>query len=1446
MVDVIKNKKEDINSKLKDTKTIKKESNGFPILKFDDLVISAEKLKDSRVFQKVVRRKEYEIIIPKDEKEILLRDLKTSSFSRMAERLVQFYVELDPTIDYLAQNYYINEYLKKNNFHLPWIVPIVRDLKKIYKKKLEGPFVLQQDSNQLTEAQKNFNNISNIDQSQVIVENLHNYQSIEPINMINHIGNYVLRVTKDLPEQKDKLIIDHSYLQFRGSYQDWKLVQLIERKKSIRKDVVIGFEKVDRVVGEQLNVIGFAQLPRGYPNLSSTKIQDDWFNHSKIMIKTNGLESILREFIPTIGAILSQKPEELDFSNVTDIRILFKLFAEYGHGLQSLTPANRKQIAELIQSNLDLITKDKYVVTDRLEYPFLEKELIGARGSGILSETVINHPAMIEYRIPLENYRNIFHRYLQIVGRLDNGEIWFSLIGDNGDNQEKKTAISLAVKQYRIIVNNKEIKQELENSYPNLRKRTPEDLSLYENLENPILNILEPNQDKRDRIAWYQYFKKAIPDRREKNFLFHGKTIGCQHDYDRLYQLFEDSSDSYPFGKRYTKIVPHGGVVCDFCGTTLIDENDLIDQGYDIKGQKINTYDNEGLIYETSNIDLFLKKNKTEIVRSGEKLVEQWLDISQKSLSNRQIKIIKYEILKPYEQVILDNKFFHGLQQNPNKLINVKEQQFGVFLVTKYNITDAKQNINIIFLQKLFRFFYSLASIYDIVIQRVAVFMVFLNWHLVSEDPSYIDPNLLLHFYNLEQIGHIFMSYNLNERNMMESLKTQNNRKKGDKESDQFFDIFIEKASPTIPRNVEGSATEMSANEYNKLLKDEYQKYRTRFLYTPGIIGHIFNGNVPLEHEIMRIFSEYKSENKNGQSTLDYLRQIFIKYWNIWLHEHQKEATVIENNAKIALIPQMGILSDQTPRIRPLFDRYLAQKHFILIQKLEQINLDLINENIYNIQGGNSQVGGYGGFCGDDHATGGGEGPGLLLMKKMYLLNKMNCRDWTNVTELDLIGIEEETVRLKQIQVLQEEIRDIENQMKAGNMYRFFWPLAGGFISRNYTPRGYIYFKRINDPPDPMKMKFTQTQINLIEKSIGKKFNSDNYPFEIIPTQIELPERKKTIIKKDDIIARNNILKDVGFVDRIDNWLNKLGEIDYLNDLEKFNKYSYKIINGLLKGTKGCNMKEYPLTSEDLTNHEFDQQYETVIKDAYSKTRLQMINMKKYIITYLRQHILLLSRLDSRQMLIQYGLDRYLELFEYEEFNAAFENFNSDKSEDQVENSGLGKIFTNDQIDNLIIGNLSNYEQQPLIIKDLQTIFLTDIVRHLRMVRNKAGRFIKGKKKLKQDEPDAAQIFVRFIKILFEEIKEQEQIDNVDFNHLEINQIFMYRSMWHKMDVAEKKGELEWKILRYKLRIEEIQIDIASTGEIPVDPLKEEEWDDGELDAENDEDDFNDNDYANV
>ena len=1496
MVDVIKNKEdEEINSKLKDLKT-----KDVPIFKFDDLVISPEKLKESRIFQKAVRRKEYEIIIPKDEKEILLRDLKTSPFNQMADRLIQFYVEIDTTTDYLAQNYYLMEYLTKNNFYLPWLVPVVKDLKKIYKKKLEGPLVQPIENSQLMEIKKNFTNNANIDHSQIVVESLHNYQSIDPINMINHIGDYVLRLNRDFDKPIDGKTndkISEKDIQFRGSYKDMKLVQLIERKKTIRKEIVVGYEKVERVSGEQLNVIGFALLPHEHLKMyfSNVNLPMDWFKYSKIIIKPNHLESILRECIPTIGGLLTQNNLGLDYTNLTDVRILFKLFEEYGHGVRSITPANRKQISELIQANLNLnyTKKETYTITDRLEYPNLEKEIIGIRGSGILSENVIVHPAMVEYRIPIENYKNIFHRYLQIVGRLDNGDIWFNLIRQDGDVETKKKKIANAVKKYRIIENNKEIKQDLENSYANLRKKTPHNYTLFEDLDNPILNILETSEDKRDRIAWFQYFKRATPDREEKNYIWHGKKIGCQHDFDRLYQKFEDPSDPYPYGKRYTRIFPQGGVKCGFCGTTLIDDNDLVDQGYDSKGQKINIY-NEGLIHETTNIELFLKRNKSEIVRSGEKLVEQWLEIEQKVLNKKQIQALKYEILKPYEQVILDNKFLYGLQQNPNKLIQMKEKKFGEFLVKKYKIADANQPINYIFIQKIFSFFYSLASIYDIIIQRLAVFMVLLNWHLVREDPSYLDPNILLNFYNLQEIGTVFMNYNLSGKTLMENLTSVH--RKGEKQNDQFYDLFMEKAP--IPQD------EMSTIEYQKLMKEEYNKYRTRFLYSPGVTGEIFNGNFPLEHEIMRIFSEYKSE-ESSESTTNYLRQLFVKYWKIWLNEHQKEAKVIETNARIALMPHVGILSPETPRIRPLFDRYLAQRHFILTQQLEQVNLDLINANIYSIRDKTKQFGGAeddGSMAeaasiemsdNDEEFT----GPGNIIMKKMYLLNKMNCHDWTNVSELDLIGIEEETARLKQIQEIVSEIHDLETQMKAGNMYRFYWPINGhAMISRNYSPRGYNYFNRINYPPDPLHIMLTPTQMNinkkLIESSLyisseksaekpakklkgGKKEKDTNadtkdkdtkadqdmrpdkektkrreitneYPYQIIPEEMTLPERKEVKIASDDIIGRNKILKDVSFVDKVENWLNKLGEIDYLGDLEKYNKYTYKVINDKLKGVQGCNVQKETREEENSSMKEFDKQYETVMKNIYSQTRMQLTNMKKYIITYLRQKILLLSRLDSRQMMIQYGLEGYLELFEYSEFNAAFVDFNSDKSEDKVENSGLGRIFTNEEIDNLIMENIGKYEKHVDLIKDLQNIFLTDIVRHLRMVRNRAGRFVKGKKKLKEDEPDAAQIFVRFIKILFDEIKEQEKVDNVDFNHLEINQIFMLRIMWHKMDTAEKKGELEWKIMRHKLNSEETQLAIDTGGDPLTTIIPEEEWDDGELDVENEEDDYNDNDYAEV
>lgn len=1353
------------------------------IYSLDDLVVAPEIVKEARVFRKAAVRKDYEIIIPDEESDILLRDLKASPFRRQAERLVKFYLEADAKVDYLSQNKYYQNYFEKHHFNLPWLVPIVKDNKLVFKKKNEGELTVYKDSNALTEIQKNILNYANVDESQILVENLHNYESYtrypESVSMTNHSGAHVLRVR--LPLQEGMPILKNN-LQFRGSYGDWKMTQLIERKKTAKKDVITGKNMVDRIVGESIEVVGFAKLPTSYPN---AELDLNWFENSEIMVNPEQLDKILKTCLPNVGQLI----EMYNTTGVTDIRAFLKVFEKYGHDVQSLTQNNRKQITEIIMTNLNNMEPEYYEKTDRLEYPHLERELLGQRGSGILSDEFLKHPALMEYRIKFANFPHIYHKYLRMVKKLDNGQIWLALMNPNNTPED----IKRVVQHYNIINLFKEIMNELQFSYQNLLKKTPPNPNLLDDYsDNPIDSIRELRPDKRDQIVWFQFFKNSYPDRTEKNRLYRSKWIGCQHEYDSLYKKFEDPDDPFPLGKRYTRITPHGGVVCGFCGDTLEDDSDIIDQGYDVRGQKINTYDNDALLRVTTNIDLFLKKDKSEIVRSGEKMVEQWMEIAEKKLSKRQLKAIKYEILKTYEEIILDNKFYNGLQQNPNKLMKANDREFGKFLVSQYNIDKPSAFPTFLFLQKLFQLFYSISSIYEIIIQRIANFMVVLNWHLVQEDPVYLNPVNLMNSYNLEEIGKIFFQYNLSGKAQIISLK-------GEGKEDSFFDFFNERASKQYPQK------DMSMSEYQKFLKAEYQKYRTKLLYTKDVQGQIFNGANPLEHEVMRIFGEYQ-QSQGKSDVREHLNTNFVKYWKEWISERETEVKNIEENAKVNQISEKDLLNKVSPSNRPLFDRYLAQRKFLLMQQLEQVYLDLVNDNIYSIRT-------------DKNIDGGSE---QVIMKKMYILNKMNCDDWTNMNELGLIGLDEETQRVDLIIRLKEEISTIQSQITAGGTddrpYREF---TGGELIPDLGPRPYSIYRTRYVPPD------------LVKREGSVEFRIINEPVEI---------RELVKIDEKSIPNRTKLFRDLSFLGKIDKVVNQLGTISYLKDLGEFNKHIYRVVNGQLNGTTQCNTVgtvEHPYP----TSKEFEAMYPDAIKNQYMNSKMQLVNLKKYILSYVRHHIYLMARITERKQMIQYGLNNYMHLFNYDDFNSAFERFNEEEDDD------LGPIITNDEIEDLVVQTIPDYEKHAAVNELLQSILLTDLVRHLRQVRTRAGKFVRGKKRKKGDEPNAAEIFTEFVQIVFAEIVEQEEVSNVNFEHLKINQMFMNKIMWDKMEKAEKRGELEWKILRHNLNIQEFELEIGATGEVPAEDTGEqgeqpEEYD--ELDMENDEDDYNDNDFDNI
>jgi hypothetical protein len=406
-------------------------SDSKAFFQLDDLVVAPDQLESSKVFQKAVIKQDFEIIIPKDEKEILIRDLKSSPFSRMADNLVNFYVEIDPKIDYLAQNVIMNQYLKENKFTLPWLVPIVKDEKLIYKKKMIDP----QESNFYTEitdlmaAQAKFSEYANVGTTQVMVENLHNYRTVQSrVNMINHSGSHVLRLTKNMIENNSNTgnktndgtsdnEITYNDVQFRGSYGDWQLVQIKERAKTSRKTVIVGFERVDKVIGERLQVVGFARLPLSYPDLKLLNKLPDLIDISinrkllrpeqqKISVDT-GLEGILRTYLPDVGAIL----QNMNLNGVTDFTLLLDIFKRYGHSPQSLTQANRKAITSLIMTNIENMPVQTYTPTDRLSYPELERELIKAgidSAGGILGSNVLEHPVMIKYGLKSDQHDGLY------------------------------------------------------------------------------------------------------------------------------------------------------------------------------------------------------------------------------------------------------------------------------------------------------------------------------------------------------------------------------------------------------------------------------------------------------------------------------------------------------------------------------------------------------------------------------------------------------------------------------------------------------------------------------------------------------------------------------------------------------------------------------------------------------------------------------------------------------------------------------------------------------------------------------------------------------------------------------------------------------------------------------------------------------------------------------
>lgn len=1399
-------------------------------LTLEDLILSPDQLENAPTFTKSVIKKDYEVVYSTEEEEVLVRDLRETPYRRMAQTLVDIYLRSKPGVDYLAQNAFHLDYLA-GKYHLPWLIPIVQDQKMVYKKKYstkDQTTQLIETKEMMANLNQNVVNFVNTHDSQALAEAVTNYRPLPSNNLItNTEGQQALRLNAPLEEltQQDSGLTQEQ-VALRGAYPARRVTRVIQEKKTLRKEVVVGKESIPVVSGEQLNVVGFARLNPDYPqNFTGS---GNWFAQTRLVVKPTDQEAVLREFLPGIDQLLTS--EKIDFTGFTDLGQFINLFKVYGHSLLNLSSANRNLITLMIESNINQVFKppEEVVRTDRLEFPHLEKILISDLGSGILTKSVLEHPALIKFNTDFSRIPNPFYQYLAMIYQLDNGQIWTTLIKKGVKPQEIEEAVNFLM----VVAQNREQKRSLLNSYTNLLAKTMPNPSLFERTNNPLDNILEIRQEKRDQIAWFQYYKKAVPDRIQQNLIFRGRYLGCQHDYDRLYQMFEDSNDPYPFGKRYTRITPFQGVICNFCGETLIEDNHLTDQGYDSRGQRINTYDNDPLIRESTLIDRFLKgSNKDEVIRNGEKLVEHWVKIRGQSMSTRNVRTLKYTILSTYHELILNAKYFIGLQQDPNKLLALRETQFASWLVKEFKIENFNRRDNMLILQALFKFFYNLASIHQLVIQRLAVFLLVLNWKLSQEDPVFLDPRILLSYYNLGELGMLFLNYNLKSKNMIIGLENP--------QAQQFFDFYQEKIGDQKLKPEDFK----SVQERQKALKSDFENYRLALLYRQGQKGLIFDGTNSLTHEIIRIFDLYLA-SLDRPTTSQLLENNLLQIWAEWIKERPSEVSRMRQNAKIVLIPDSKILSDQTPRIRPLRDQYLAQKAFLLRRKLDRVYQAFVETNFSQIWGDELE-----GLGGDQIRT-----------KISILVNKLKCDDWTTLDQIKEFSpsLIESAGDLQIISALKEELVEVLETIAVAG-FGIYWIPAGGFLYRNYDKRDFTLFRGYEYQHRDLveiirkeigkdgKLKISQ-QIKLKkELKLPRGFTPSlktPYPFEKLKSLTKFEERKAPKIAKDDIpdSVREFLAKDLAFLKNLQGFLETMGKVDYVQIMIKANKDVYQLVNGQGNGAEFCNQPakiEEPYPSSE----EFEQDYRAVAPGQYSASRIRLSNLKRHILTNFRQTIAQLSRVESREKMVELGLEAYLPLFEHSEMNLAFQGFYDHFDDD------LGRFFTNQEIEELVsITMAKNSEKGHLqMVDQLQRMMITDLVRQVRMVRTRSGKLKTKPKARRTDEMSAIEIFTEFAKILFREMIEEDKVNNVSFSFYQENRNFAEISLFKRMRTAEKRSEIEYKILKYQIKINEIQEEINAQGDDPSNLVTELADDEFDLpDTENDEDDTYDHDYNHL
>jgi hypothetical protein len=1201
--------------------------------------------------------------------------------------------------------------------------------------------------------------------------------------------------------------------------------------------VIIGKKDFVLVPSEKHNLIGFARLPS--PDQMENQVKWGMEVEIEKITKEQSQIDVLRKFIPTVEELI----ENHNSTGVIDITVFFELFEYYGHSPDNLSSYNRKRINQIIQTNIDTLPTLTYQIRQRKYISYLEA-VLSKYETPIITDQILTSDPIRTYRLirdPLLSTRFIiFH---EIMRQRDNGLIWLTTIANQSLTMAKKRssfkldkiinaqlkqtqcpsggfqglvigaknasaisssnhheiciwdslegkyiskkdylekmaqndAVNLFLPDFTFNENNLKVQvlkfkvanyfvmkhHELLNSYYNHWINTPNQPELLATLENPLDNLFGYRPDVRDRMAWFGYFKKAVPDRLNQNYLFKDKWIGCQHDYDRLYQKFVNPEDPFPYSKRYTTVIAFNGVVCGFCGEVLKEQDDLTDQGFDQFGRRVQITSGNLTGFESSIRNFFV--NKDENITWASKTLDLWNLFTneipsttdpKKEIQNPQ----KYSILKRYQEFTRDNIFIPGLVQDPTQL-PTRENQILVFLLNTLKMDKTKVTAQDSFLlEYLLNLFKTIHKTYELIIQRLAVLMVSVNWYLIRKDPNYINPNVFLQTFekNMVFLGQMMLNqkfgpkYNAEIKNMgQRSLAFATSA--ADRTYPKFNQAFI--------RSYQHSFKKLSAQEIDAKLKDTYLKLIELLFYNENVEGTLFNGNFPYEHEIIRIFNDYLTSQ--GQSTInDLLKSSYGDYWKQWVEEDDSRSQEVDRiRQDLIQVAGRDFLYDGIVQENGLlYQKYIGQQYWHLTQQLHNQYMELINESIYLIGDARSPSNLMGGM---DIAT-----------KKRYYLGKMLCEDWEDLKDLDVSGVESFTLILDNIRTIKIKISALGDLPQ-----ELIWPYVGRGFARDNTPNPYQIILTPFKAGVVAEGDFSQ------RKTLGRN-GLGNPKFTIEGKELNMPS-------KDDL-ELDQYLNELKFVPKIKELVEEIGGIDYLNDLKKTETKIRNILEGRGISVQVC--EEEKQMPKDKTEKEL------IDDNEFLGDRMRMLNLKNYLITHLRFYVQLFTRI-GRDQLNQYGLQyKYRTLMKSADFNDAFQNF-------KIE-------IPNPQVLEFVDFNMDKPKEWKTVSNVLLYLILHDLSRHLRTLRLEATKFVK--KAVKGRGPAGGlskyEIFQEFVKNFFQELEFNTQVQNVAWNHKEINQTLYSSILTEQQAKIKSKDSIEWGIMKFKLNVEETQEMIDASG----------------------------------